>query len=65
MASNTQLILEELKEIKEDVEFIKKHIADVDVVMTDDDLESIKEAEKELKEGKTIQLSELKKELGF
>ena len=44
-----QLILEELKEIKSDLEYLKKHVVDLDLVMTDDDIESIREAEEDLK----------------
>ena len=46
-------ILEELKAIKADLDYLKEHIVDMDLVLTDDDLLAIKEAEKDLKEGKT------------
>ena len=46
-------ILNELKSIKDDINYIKKHIKDFDLVLTDDDLDSIKEAEKDFKEEKT------------
>ena len=65
MASETKLILEELKDIKADLDYIKKHIVDIDLVLTDDDIESIKEAEKEFKERRTISHEDLKKELGL
>lgn len=52
-----------LNKIYEDLEFLKKelvelkeHIADVDTVLTEDDIESLEEAEKDLKEGKTKRL---------
>ncbi len=56
MVAETKQILEELKVIKNDLGYIKKHIIDIDMVMTDDDIESIREAEKDLKEGKTKRL---------
>tara|TARA_Y100000310_G_scaffold210087_1_gene210708 strand:+ start:11405 stop:11578 length:174 start_codon:yes stop_codon:yes gene_type:complete len=49
-------IVTELKAIREDLDYIKKHIADVDTIMTDDDASSLKEADKDLKEGKTKRL---------
>ena len=56
MTEETKQILKELKEIKADIDFIKTRIKDVDMILTDDDIESIKEAEKDLKEGKTKRL---------
>ncbi|MBI2076128.1 MAG: hypothetical protein HYT72_02680 [Candidatus Aenigmarchaeota archaeon] len=49
-------ILKELKEIKAELNIIKMHIKDIDVVLTDDDIESIRQAEKDLKEGRTKRL---------
>ena len=65
MASNTQLILEELKEIKENVGFIKEHMFDPDTIMTIKEARIFEQGMKELKEGKTTNLSKLKKELGY
>ncbi len=56
MTTETKLILEELKEIKEDLQYLKKHVVDADFVITDDDVESIREAEKDLKDGRTKRL---------
>jgi len=49
-------IATELKAIRDDLDYIKKHVTDVDSVMTDDDLESLREADTDLKEGKTKRL---------
>jgi len=49
-------ILEELKAIREDLDYLKEHVVDIDLVLTDDDLEAIKQAEKDLKQGKTKRL---------
>jgi len=51
-------------DIQKDIEFLKREVAeikenmvDADIILTDDDIESIKEAEKDLKEGKTKRLN--------
>lgn len=56
MATDSKLILQELKEIKKDLKFLKEHVKDVDLVLTEHDLEALQEAEKDLKEGKTKRL---------
>ena len=56
MANETSLILEELKDIKKEIHYIKKYVVDVDRILTVEDVESIKEAEKDLQEGKTKRL---------
>ncbi|MBS3053644.1 MAG: hypothetical protein J4469_04015 [Candidatus Aenigmarchaeota archaeon] len=56
MVDNDKQILKELKEIRTDIDYIKEHMIDTDMILTDDDVESIKEAEKDLKEGKTKRL---------
>ncbi|MBI2232688.1 MAG: hypothetical protein HYU56_02105 [Candidatus Aenigmarchaeota archaeon] len=56
MADNDKQILKELKEIRTDIGYIKEHMIDTDMILTDDDIKSIKEAEKDLKEGKTKRL---------
>ena len=58
-------IYDELKELRKEVPFIKKHMFDPDTIMTTEESRRFKQNMKELKEGKTIPLSELKKELGL
>ena len=65
MATETKQILEELKTIKIDLDFIKKHMFDPDTIMTTEESKRFEQSMKELKEGKTTPLSELKKELGL
>ena len=65
MVNEAQQILKILDDIKLELDYIKKHITDIDTVLTEDDIESIEEAEKEFKEGKTTSLEDLKKELGM
>lgn len=43
-----------LDTIQSDLDYIKEHMANIDVVMTEDDLNSLDEAEIEFKVGKTI-----------
>lgn len=57
MSDENKLILEKLDAIKSELTYIKKHMVDIDVVLTEDDVESLQEAEKELKEGKTKRLN--------
>ncbi len=65
MTTETQQILEELKTMKVDLEFIKKHMFDPDTIMTTEESKRFEQSMKEFKEGKTISLKDLKKELGF
>jgi hypothetical protein len=51
---NENLILSKLDLIKAEVDFITEHL--VDVSLTNDDILSLKEAEKDLIEGKTKRL---------
>ena len=60
-----QTIQQELKEIKTDLKYLKEHMVDVDCILTEEDFESLKQAEKEHAEGKTIKLKDLKKQLGM
>ena len=64
-AVTIEKIYEELKALKNEVVFIKDHMFDPDVIMTSEESRRFEQSIKELKEGKTTPLSELKKELGF
>ena len=57
MKRETKQILEELEEIKSELNYIRRHMIDLDIVLTDDDIGSLKEAEINLKEGKTKRLN--------
>ena len=56
MATESKAILEKLDSIKADLDYIKGRIIDIDLVLTDDDLDALDEAEKDLKKGKTKRL---------
>ena len=49
-------IMDILAKIQEELSFIRKHMIDADLLITDDDLESLEEAEEELSQGKTVRL---------
>ncbi len=53
MNAEAQQIMEKLNHIQSDLNFIKEHINDVDLVLMDDDIESLQKAEEDLKAGKT------------
>ncbi len=58
-----QQILEKLESIKSELDYLKEHMVDIDSILTEDDFQALKESEKEHKEGKTIKLKDLKKQL--
>lgn len=55
----------ELKAIREDIEYLKEHMADIDSIMTEDDFIAVTKAREEKKQGKLVPLDSLKKELGL
>ncbi|HLD06059.1 MAG TPA: hypothetical protein VJC16_00810 [Candidatus Nanoarchaeia archaeon] len=56
IATEMKQIVEKLDNLQSDITYIKKHLADVDSVLTDDDREALEEAEKDLKAQKTKRL---------
>ncbi|MBI2549193.1 hypothetical protein HYW21_07635 [Candidatus Woesearchaeota archaeon] len=52
----TRLILNKLDSIKEELDYIKTHLIDPDIILTGDDLEALREAEEDLKKGRTKRL---------
>ena len=57
------LILDEIKEIKKELAYIKEYMIDVDSILTGREVILLKEAEKEFEDGKTMKLEDLKREL--
>ena len=55
----------ELLALRREVQFIKTHMFDPDTIMTIEEEERYEKAMQEYKEGKTISLEDLKKELGL
>lgn len=60
---NAKEIMIKLARLQSDMDYVREHIEDI--TLTEDDLISLEEAEKEHKEGKTTSLEDLKKELGM
>lgn len=56
MSTEAKQIMEELKAIRVDLDYLKEHVIDIDIIMTDEDIKSLKDAEKDLKEMKTKRL---------
>ena len=56
MVPEMKQIVDKLDNIKGDLDYIKKHLVDVDAVLTDDDVEALKEADNDLKVGKAKRL---------
>jgi len=58
---NAKEIIARLARVQADMDYVREHIEDI--TLTDDDISSLEEAEREYKEGKTTSLKELKDEL--
>lgn len=57
MTDGTKQILVRLDEIKSELDYIKERLVDVDMLITEDDIASLEEAEQDLREGKTTRLN--------
>lgn len=62
---NLDKMYRELLALRKEVQFIKTHMFDPDTIMTTEEEERYERAMQEYKEGKTISLEDLKKELGL
>ena len=51
---NDELIINKLDALKQEIDFIKEHL--IDVTLTQEDIESLSEAEEDLKKGRTKRL---------
>ena len=59
METETRKILEELRTIRIDIEFIKENMIDRDCVLTSNEKERFDKSVEELKNGQTISLEDL------
>jgi len=59
---STNKIYETLVELKREVDFIKNHMVDVDVILTSEENMELDESLKELEERKTFSLEDIKKD---
>jgi len=62
---NMEKIYRGLLSLRREIQFIKTHMFDPDTIMTTEEEERYERAMQEYKEGKTISLENLKKELGL
>jgi len=62
MTNETQKVLDELREIKVDIKFIREHMVDIDTILTPEEEKRIDESIKEFEQGKTISLEDFEKE---
>ena len=60
----TKEILEELYEIKKELNFIREHMVDVDFILTSEEEERLEQSILEYKNKKTISFDKLKKQIG-
>ena len=65
MQINAQEIMSRLTKIQSEVNFLIENVVDEDCILDEDDKESLRLAEEEYKNGETISLEELEKELGM
>ena len=63
MVMEVKLILDELKVMKAELDYIKEHMVDVDVILTPDEEERLDESLSDLKTGKTTSLQDFEKEM--
>ena len=59
-----KIILDKLEGIEQELHFIKKHMVDVDTILTPEEEERLNLSLEEYKEGKTISLERLKPKVG-
>ena len=55
-------IMEELKAIKKDLRYIRKHMVDADAILTPDEKRILGESLEEFEKGKTSRLEDLERE---
>ncbi len=58
-------ILEELKQIRQDIDFLKSNIIDSNLVLTQEEMKIVAESEREYEKGETVSLNEAKKKLNL
>ncbi len=57
MTTEIQQIIEKLDHMQSDIGYLKKHIVDLDLVLTDDDMDALSVAEKDFKTKKTKRIA--------
>ncbi len=57
MTTQTKEIMQKLNHIQGDLDFIKKRLLDEDLILDEDDIESIHKAHEDIKTGKTKRIA--------
>ena len=65
METENVKIIEELKIIRKDIDYIKEHMIDVDSFLTKKESKQLGESIKNFREGKATKIEDFKKELGL
>ena len=55
-------LMEELKVIREDLQYIREHMVDVDMILTPEEEEILNQGINQLRDGKTTKLDDLKRD---
>ena len=63
MENEISKILNELKEIRVDINFIKNNMVDIDCILTSEEKVELEEARKEFERGETTSLEDFEKEM--
>lgn len=58
-------LMNELRAIRNDLDFIKEHMVDIDSIMTEDDYLALEDYRKEKNAGELVSHEDIKKELGL
>ena len=56
-------VMNELREIKKEIHFIKEHIVDIDTILTPEEEKRLDESLHEFKTGRAVPLAEFEKEM--
>jgi len=65
MVNETKLILEELKTIRTELDFIKENMPDKDIFLTAEEKQLLEESFKNEKDGRLVSSKDLRKHLGI
>ena len=65
MVTETKQILDELKVVREELDYIKENMVSIDAILTEGDKKALAQAREEQRKGRTTTLADLKKELGL
>ncbi|MBI4147272.1 hypothetical protein HY494_01325 [Candidatus Woesearchaeota archaeon] len=65
MATESKLVMGQLKSIKEELDYIKEHMVDRDMFLDVEEMKLLQESYEHEKQGELVSQEELEKELGL